>query len=97
MKDQSEIRKELQRLMLAELEARIVFRYYTDLMTRMLTESIEKSQRLTKSAQVESLSNEESEQLIFKLRKAELEGQACQEAAMIIRRLAENRFSACLS
>ena len=83
--------------MLAELEARIVFRYYTDLMTRMLTESIEKSQRLTKSAQVESLSNEESEQLIFKLRKAELEGQACQEAAMIIRRLAENRFSACLS
>ena len=61
MKDKSEIRKELMRLMIAELEASVVSKYYTDQITRMLTEAIEKSEELTKSVRVEGLSDKERE------------------------------------
>jgi hypothetical protein len=74
MKDKSEIRKELMRLMIAELEASVVSKYYTDQITRMLTAAIEKSEELTKSVRVEGLSDEEREKLRFQLRHAELEG-----------------------
>ena len=92
MKDKSEIRKELMRLMIAELEASVVSKYYTDQITRMLTAAIEKSEELTKSVRVEGLSDEEREKLRFQLRHAELEGQACKEATTIIRRLADKAY-----
>lgn len=78
--------------MIAELEASVVSKYYTDQITRMLTAAIEKSEELTKSVRVEGLSDEEREKLRFQLRHAELEGQACQEATTIIRRLADKAY-----
>ena len=89
MKDHSEIRKELMRLVIAELEASLVHKYYTDQITRMLTEKLESTQALTESVKIEELSDEEREQLSFKLRQAELEGKACMEATTLIRRLAD--------
>lgn len=88
MKDHSEIRKELMRLVIAQLEASLVRKYYTDQITRMLTEKLESTRALTESAKVEGLSDEEREQLSFKLRQDELESQACMEATTLIRRLA---------
>ncbi len=89
MKDHSEIRKEFMRLVIAQLEASVVEKYYTDQITRMLTEKLESTQVLTESVKVEELSDEEHEQLSFKLRQAELENQACMEATNLIRRLAD--------
>ena len=89
MKDNSEIRKELLKLMIAELEASVVYRYYTNQITRMLTDVCDSTQALTKSVKVEELSDEEREKLRFKLRQSELEGRACKEATTLIRRLAD--------
>ena len=88
MKENSEIRKELMRLVIAQLEASLVRKYYTNQITRMLTEKLESTRALTESAKVEGLSDEEREQLSFKLRQDELESQACMEATTLIRRLA---------
>ena len=92
MKDQSEIRKEFLRLIITKLEANLVYKYYTDQVTRMLSETIEKNEELTKSVRVEGLPDEEREKLRFQLRHAELEGQACKEATTIIRRLADKAY-----
>ena len=92
MKNQLEIKNELLKLKLAVLEASVVYRYYTDQVTRMLTETVEKTEALTKSVQLEGLSNEECERLRFKLHKAEVEGKACKEATTIIRRLADKAY-----
>lgn len=89
MKENSEIRKELMRLVIAQLEASVVRKYYTDQITRMLTEKLESTRALTESIKVEELSDEEREQLSFKLRQVELEGKACMEATTLIRRLAD--------
>lgn len=89
MKDNSDIRKELLRLVIAELEASFVCQYYTDQITRMLTEALENARSLTKDVKVEELSDDEYEKLRFKLRQAELKGKACQEATTLIRRLAD--------
>ena len=89
MKENSEIRKELMRLVIAQLEASLVRKYYTNQITRMLTEKLESTRALTESAKVEGLSDEEREQLSFKLRQDELESQACMEATTLIRRLAD--------
>lgn len=89
MKDKSEIRKELLRLVIAELEASLVCQYYTNQVTRMLTEAVENARSLTESLKNEELSDDEFEKLRFKLRQSELEGHACQEATTLIRRLAD--------
>ena len=91
-KDPSTIRKELLRLLITKLEASLVYKYYTNQVTRMLSETIEKNEALAKSANIEGLSDYEVEQLKFKLREAELEGLACKEATTIIRRLADKEY-----
>ena len=83
------IRKELMRLVIAQLEACVVREYYTDQITRLLTEKLESTQALTEAVKVEGLSDEEREKLSFRLRQVELEGQACMEVTTLIRRLAD--------
>ena len=92
MKNDSEIRKELMKLMITELESSLVYKYYTNQITRMLSESCESTQALVKNQNIEDLSADEREKLRFQLRQAELEGQACKEATTLIRRLADKAY-----
>ena len=90
MKD--EIRKELQRLIITVLEAGLVYKYYTKQVTSMLEAQNASMKALMESAKVADLTDEEREQLSFKLRQSELEGNACREITTHIQCLADKAF-----
>ena len=88
----AEIRKELQRLIITVLEAGLVYKYYTKQVTSMLEAQNASMEALIESAKVEDLTDEEREQLSFKFRQSELEGNACREITTHIQRLADKAF-----
>jgi ribosomal protein S13 len=92
MKDDAEIKKELYRLVIAELEAGLVYKYYTKQATSMLEAQNASMKALMESAKVDDLTNEEREQLRFKLRQSELESNACKEITTHIQRLADKAY-----
>ena len=92
MNNDTEIKKELYRLVITELEAGLVYKYYTKQATSMLKAQNESMETLIRSAKVEDLTDAEREQLRFKLRQSELENNACREIITLIQRLADKAY-----
>ena len=92
MNNDTEIKKELYRLVITELEAGLVYKYYTNQATSMLKAQNESMETLIRSAKVEDLTDAEREQLRFKLRQSELENNACREIITLIQRLADKAY-----
>ena len=80
------IRKEILRLTLLQLEANIESRYYSEQITRILTDSYEKHEELNKIQDVENLTENERHDLRYKVRRAQIESRACKEITTFIER-----------